>query len=235
MNHHLKILLGASLALMILTLYLIFVYVPTEASMGIVQRIFYFHVPTAWVSFLAYFVVFVASIIYLVRRDSKWDRIASSSAEVGVVFTTLALFAGSTWGRSVWGVWWDWAEPRLTSTLILWFIYVGYLLMRAYVTNKEQAARFGAAIGIIGFLDVPIIILSIILVPRQDLPHPAPLIFEGGLAGSMLLTLMVSIVNFTVLYFLLLSQKTAIKNMEAEVGQLRNIIVHDIGEDETGN
>jgi heme exporter protein C len=229
MDKRLKILAGVSLALMIASLYLVFVYVPTEASMGVVQRIFYWHVPMAWISFLAYFVVFLGSIIYLVKRDNKWDRIAHSSAEVGVVFTGLALIAGSFWARPIWGVWWTW-DPRLTSTLVLWLIYLAYLLLRSYVTNKEQGARFGAVVGIIGFLDVPIVALAITLFPTE---HPQPVIFTGGLAGSMLLTLMISIVTFTVFYFLILSQKTAIKNMQAETKQLRNIIVHDMSDDET--
>jgi heme exporter protein C len=107
---------------------------------------------------------------------------------------------------------------------VLWLIYLAYLLVRSYVSNKEQGARF-CAIGIIGFLDVPIVALAITLFPTE---HPSPVIFSGGLVGSMLLTLLVAIVNFTALYFLLLSQKTANKNLEAEVSQLRNSILHDI-------
>jgi len=227
MMNRLKVLFGISLAFMIASLYLIFIYVPTEATMGVVQRIFYWHVPMAWIAFLAFFVVFISSILYLAKRESRWDRIASSSAEVGVVFTTLALVAGSLWARPIWGVYWTW-DPRLTSTLVLWLIYVAYLLVRAYVTNKEQGARFGAVIGIIGFLDVPIVALAITLFPTE---HPAPVIFTGGLVGPMLLTFVISIVNFTFFYFLILSQKTALKNMQAEISQLRNNIVHEI-EDE---
>lgn len=229
MKNRLLILLVVSFALMIASLFLVFVYVPTEASMGVVQRIFYWHVPMAWISFLAYFVVFVGSIVYLAKRDNRWDRIASSSAEVGVVFTALALMAGSLWARPIWGVWWTW-DPRLTSTLVLWLIYLAYLLLRAYVSNKEQGARFGAVIGIIGFIDVPIVALAITLFPTE---HPAPVIFTGGLVGTMLLTLIVSIIAFTAVFFLLLSQKTALKNMQSELSQLRNIIVHEIEEEDT--
>jgi heme exporter protein C len=228
MDNRLKILWGVSLALMIASLYLIFIYVPTEASMGVVQRIFYFHVPLAWISFLAYFVVFLGSIIYLAKRDNKWDRIAHASAEVGVIFTGLVLMAGSMWARPIWGVWWTW-DPRLTSTLVLWLIYLAYLLLRSYVTNKEQGARFGAVVGIIGFIDVPIVALAITLFPTE---HPQPVIFTGGLAGTMLLTLMISIANMTALYFVLLFQKIGIKNMEAETRQMRNIIVHDFDDEE---
>ena len=109
--------------LMLVNLYLIFMVAPTDAVLGQVQRIFYFHVPIAVVSFLAFFVVFVASIGYLITRKGSWDALANAAAEVGVVFVTLAVLTGAIWARPVWGVWWTW-EPRLTTTLILWLIYV---------------------------------------------------------------------------------------------------------------
>jgi heme exporter protein C len=204
-------------ALMLSSLYLIFIYVPTEASMGVVQRIFYFHIPLAWNAFLAFFIVFLFSIIYLVKRDPKWDRIASSSAHIGVVFTTLAIIAGAIWAKPIWGVWWTW-DPRLTATLVLWLIYVAYLLIRSYVPNSETGARFGAVVGIVGFLDVPIVALAITLWPTE---HPQPVIFTGGLAPSMVLTLMVSIVAFTVLYVFMLLQRINFKNAQNEVKKIR--------------
>lgn len=106
-----------SLALFVAGLYLVFLYVPTEETMGIVQRIFYFHVPVAWVAFLAFFIVFIASIMYLSKRDEKWDRLAGASAEIGLVFTSLVLITGSIWARPIWGAWWVW-EPRLTTSLV---------------------------------------------------------------------------------------------------------------------
>jgi heme exporter protein C len=204
-------------ALMLSSLYLIFMYVPTEASMGVVQRIFYFHIPLAWNAFLAFFIVFLFSIVYLVKRDAKWDRIASSSAHIGVVFTTLTIIAGSIWAKPIWGVWWTW-DPRLTSTLVLWLIYVAYLLIRSYVPNSEQGARFGAVIGIVGFVDVPIVALAITLWPTE---HPQPVIFSGGLAPSMLLTLMVSIVAFTVLYVFMLLQRINLKDAQSELKKMK--------------
>jgi heme exporter protein C len=208
-----KTLTGLSLVLMVAALFMIFVYVPTEASMGVVQRIFYFHVPLAWLAFLAFFIVFLGSVLYLVKRDNKWDRIASSSAEVGIVFTTLFLISGSIWAKPIWGVWWTW-DPRLTSALVLWVIYVAYHLVRSYVSNREQGARFAAVVGIVGFFDVPIVALAITLWRTE---HPSPVIFTGGLAPSMLFTLIVCFVAFTALFFLLLSQRLSIKNMEDEV------------------
>lgn len=212
-------LLGLSLVLMVASLYLIFIYVPTEATMGVVQRIFYWHVPLAWNSFLAFFIVFIGSIGYLWKRDIRWDTLASASAEVGIVFTSLFLISGSIWARPIWGVWWTW-EPRLTSALVLWLIYIAYLLVRSYATSHERGARFAAVVGIVGFLDVPIVFLAITLWRTQ---HPGTVIFSGGLAPSMLLTLLVSITAFTALYALFLVQRVAAKKDERELRRLRRL------------
>ena len=212
-------LLGLSFVLFMGALYLVFIYVPTEATMGIVQRIFYFHVPVAWVAFSAFFVVFLGSVLYLWKRESKWDVIARSSAEVGLVFTTLALITGSIWAKPIWGIWWVW-EPRLTTALVLWFIYVAYLLVRSYASEESKGARFAAVVGIIGFIDVPIAALTITLWRTQ---HPGPVIFEGGLAPPMLLTLIICIFAFTTLYGLLLIQRVSMKYDEAELNRLKKL------------
>ena len=210
-------LVGLSFILFVLALYLIFIYVPTEETMGVVQRIFYFHVPVAWVAFLAFFIVFLGSVLYLWKRDSKWDVIASSSAEVGVVFTTLVLITGPIWARPIWGAWWTW-DARLTTALVLWLIYVAYLIIRAYATEEQRGARFAAVVGIVGFIDVPIVALAITLWRTQ---HPGPVVFEGGLAPSMLLTLLVCLAAFTTLYSLLLIQRVSMKNDEIEIKRLK--------------
>ena len=208
-----------SLSLFVVALYMVFVWVPTEASMGIVQRIFYFHVPSAWAGFLAFSVVFVTSILYLAKRDPKWDVVAHCSAHLGVVFTTLVLLSGPIWARPVWGVWWTW-EPRLTTALVLWVIYVAYLLVRGYASDKEQGARFAAVIGIVGFFDVPIVFMSITWWRTQ---HPGPLVFQsGGLAPSMLATLLVSVAAFTSLYWVLLLQWVGLKRSEDQIEQLKD-------------
>jgi len=212
-------LLGLSFVLFMGALYLVFISVPTEATMGIVQRIFYFHVPVAWVAFSAFFIVFLGSVLYLWKRDSKWDVIARSSAEVGLVFTTLALITGSIWAKPIWGVWWVW-EPRLTTALILWFIYVAYLLVRSYASEESKGARFAAVVGIIGFIDVPIAALAITLWRTQ---HPGPVIFEGGLAPPMLATLIICIFAFTTLYGLLLIQRVSMRYDEAELNSLKKL------------
>ena len=215
------ILLGVSFVLIMVSLFLIFIQVPTEVTMGVIQRIFYFHVPVAWVAFLAFFVVFISSIMYLWKRDRKWDIIANSSAELGIVFTTLVLITGSVWAKPIWGVWWTW-DARLTTTLVLWLIYVAYLLVRSYIAEEERAARFAAVVGIVGFVDVPIVALAIVLWGTQ---HPSPVIFEGGLESSMLATLLVSLSAVTTVYVLLLTERIAIKKGELEIKRLKQL--HD--------
>ena len=215
-----NLLLWLSLALMVVALYLVFVYVPTEKEMGIVQRIFYLMVPMGWLAMLSFFIVFIGSIFYLAKRENKWDILAYSSAEVGIVFTTLALITGSIWAKPIWGVWWDWGTPRLTSTLILWFIYIAYFMARSFATDESRGARFAAVVGIIGFVDIPIIALATTLWRGM---HPGALIFQGALDPSMLLTLMVSIAAFTALYVLLLMQRIAIKNNEVDIRRLKKL------------
>jgi len=214
-----RILLWLGLVLMVAAIYLVFVYVPTEKEMGIVQRIFYLMVPMAWLALLSFCIVFISSILYLVRRKSKWDILAYSAAEVGIVVTTIALVVGSLWAKPIWGVWWTW-EPRLTATLVLWFIYVAYLLVRSYASEESKGARFAAVVGIIGFVDLPIIILATTLWRGM---HPGTIIFQGGLAPPMLLTLLVSIVAYTALYFLLLIQRVSMKNDETELNRLKGL------------
>jgi heme exporter protein C len=183
-----------------------------------VQRIFYFHVPLAWISFLAFFVVFMCGVLYLLRRDIKWDTIASSSAEVGVIFTSLVLITGSLWAKAAWGIWWTW-DARLTATLVLWFTYVAYLLVRHYVTEDSQRARLSAVLGIVGFIDVPIVALAVTLWRTQ---HPGAIIFEGGLVPSMVFTLLVCIIAFTVLYIILIIHSTRLKDLESDIRSIKN-------------
>jgi len=222
-NHKLRnsILWGLGFALMIAALYMVFVYVPTEKHTGIVQRIFYFHVPVAWVSFLAFFITFLASIFYLWKREIKWDAIACASAEVGVIFTTLVLITGPIWAKPVWGIWWTW-DARLTTSLVLWLIYIAYLLVRSFATEPARAARYSAVIGIVGFIDVPIVFITVNLWRTQ---HPTAIIFEGGLTPPMLMTLLVCIAAFTVLYTLSVIQSAGLKAMEADIKRLRSMKV----------
>jgi len=213
------ILWGLGLALMIAALYSVFMYVPTEKHSGIIQRIFYFHVPLAWVAFLAFFITFVFSIRYLWKRAAKWDILAHASAEVGVIFTTLVLITGPIWAKPVWGVWWTW-DARLTTSLVLWLTYLAYLLVRSYATDPARGARLSAVIGIAGFINVPIVFLTVNLWRTQ---HPTTIIFESGLTPPMLMTLLVCIAAFTVLYVLLTVQSANVKSAEAAVRYLKSI------------
>jgi len=212
-----KVLFFISAGLLLLSFYMVLVFVPTEKDMGIVQRIFYYHVPLAWVAFLAFFVVFFASIGYLVKRKPRWDHVACASAEIGLVFISLMLLTGMIWAKSAWGVWWIW-EPRLTTSLVLWFVYVAYFIVRAYVVEEERKARFGAVVGIIGFLNVPLVFLSVTLWRTQ---HPPLTIFTDGLAGSMMATLLVCLFAFNFFYIYLLAEVTLMKADERAVRQLK--------------
>lgn len=156
-------------------LYEALVGAPTERTMGDVQRIFYYHVPSAWTAFLLFLINFVASIVYLIRRDQKSDILALVSAEVGVVFCTVVLVTGPIWARPVWGIWWTW-DLRLTLTLVLWLIYVAYLMLRRFSTSS-QTALLAAVLAVFGALDIPLVYFSIWYFRTQ---HPSPVIGNGG-------------------------------------------------------
>src|SRR5262249_18058931 len=167
-----------TLALLSFGLYQAFEVAPTEQTMGDIQRIFYYHVPSAWTAFLCFFANFGASIYYLAKRCQHSDAVAVASAEVGVVFCSVVLVTGPLWAKPVWGIWWTW-DARLTTTFILWLIYVSYLLLRKFSTDREQTPKLAAALAIFGFIDVPIVYMSIRWWRTQ---HPQPVI--GGAPGS---------------------------------------------------
>lgn len=203
----LNIAIGLSMALF---------YAPMEKTMGDAQRIFYFHVPSAWIGFLAFFVVFVASIMFLRTHERRWDALALSAAEIGVVFTTLVLLTGPLWAKKAWGVFWVW-DARLTTTLILWMIYVGYLMLRSSAEG-ERRQRFAAVLGIIGALDIPIIYISVELWRTM---HPDLIISTGGLEARMTQTLMVCLLSFTFLFFYLLIQRVRLEQARDQLNFLR--------------
>ena len=210
---------AAGLGVMV-AIWMAFLFTPTDAVQGNVQRIEYFHVPIAWVAFLAFFVVFGASAMYLWKRDVRWDFLARASAEIGAVFTTLVLITGSIWGRAVWGTWWAW-DARLTTTLILWFIYVGYLVLRSYTGWSEGGARAAAVLGIVGFVDVPIDYLS---VTWWRTLHPALQVPLGGqpqAPASVVTALMLCMVAFTLVYGFVLLQVYRLQRMQFDAQRLR--------------
>src|SRR6266446_4344368 len=164
---------------MLAALVIVFLLVPTEREMGIVQRIFYFHVASAWVAFLGFFLVAGASAVYLWNGSRAADRLAEAAGEVGVLFCTLVLVTGPLWARPIWGVWWTW-DPRLTMTLILWAIYASYLMLRAFGGEDETVRRYAAVLGIIGVLDIPLIMVSVRLLRGI---HPAVITRNEGGSG----------------------------------------------------
>jgi heme exporter protein C len=205
-----------------ISLYMAFFYAPTEKVMGEIQRIFYVHVSSAWIAFLAFFIVMVASIAYLRTNLRKWDILAYASAEVGTLFCTLVLVTGPLWAKPVWNVWWTW-DLRLTTTLVLWLMYMGYLMLRRYV-ERERSAKYAAVFGIIAFLDVPFVYFSI---RWWRTLHPAPVFIGGrgsGLEPEMLVTLLVCVIAFMFLFSYLLQHRMAIEHIEDELEELRRII-----------
>jgi heme exporter protein C len=156
-----------------------FFIAPTERTMGPIQRIFYLHVSSAWTGLTAFFICFLANILYVIRRQPQWDWLSVSAAEVGLVFTSVVLVSGPIWAHPVWGIWWTW-DWRLTSTLILWLLYVCFLVLRTLVQEPERRALFSALFGIFAFLDVPLVFGSIRWWRTQ---HPQPVIMGGPGSG----------------------------------------------------
>jgi heme exporter protein C len=188
--------------------------------MGIVQKIFYLHVPSAFLAFFAFFITFIASILYLYKRNYRWDIIASSSAEIGVIFCTIVLITGPIWAKPIWNVWWTW-DPRLTTTLILWFIYVAYLMLRR-VAGENQRSNFSAVFGIFGFINVPITFLAIRL---WRTIHPLVITGKGiSISMPMKHTLIIAFVAFFLLFFWLLINRIRLENMRLKVGDIRDFM-----------
>ena len=216
---YVKALPVVTLLSMIVALYGAFLYAPREKTMGDVQRIFYFHVASWWIAFVAFAVVFGASVAYLATRKSDYDSIAHASAELGVVFTSIGLITGPLWAKQVWGIFWTW-DARLSTALVLWLIYVSYLMLRRYVPDEAKRANLAAVAGIIGFVDVPIVFLSIRWRRTQ---HPSPVIMggsESGLDARMFLALMASLVAFLFLYLWLLEKRLSVDRAQQEIEHL---------------
>jgi heme exporter protein C len=188
---------------------------PREVSQGNVQRIMYVHPPLAWVAYLAFGVVAAASIVYLARRRAAADRLAHASAEVGVLFTGLAIATGSIWGKPTWGTWWTW-DARLTSVAILFVMYLGYLLLRGAIEDPERAARYCAVLGIVAALDMPLVHFSVYW--WRTLHQPPSLMRPGGFSGSsaILWPLLVNLAAFTVLYAYLVAKRVRLLRAEQE-------------------
>ncbi len=211
----------AALIGMVVALWLIFIYTPVELVQGAVQKVFYIHLASIWNAYLGFFIVFVASILYLRRASARTDRIARAWAEIGVVFTTITLISGAIWAKPIWGTYWTW-DPRLTSTLVLWLIYVVYLMLPGLIGDPERGRRYAAIVGIIGFIDVPIVHMS---VRWWRTLHPDPIVatVEGpALPMSMWYTVLFCIAVFTVLAVFLVRQRLQIDEMRETLNALRS-------------
>ncbi len=192
-------------------------YAPIERTMGVIQKIFYFHVSSAMASFLGFGIVFVASIAYLVKRDIRSNLLGYASAKVGLLFCTLVFITGPLWAKAAWGVWWTW-DPRLTTTMVLWFMYLAYLILHSSIEDEGARARFCAVYGIIAFIDVPIVYLSVRLWRSV---HPAVFkVGESSLHPRMLHTFLVTLAGFISLAVTLI---IIAYRQEVLVRRLRNI------------
>src|SRR5579859_7684660 len=215
-----KLHLAVTLAWLILALYMIFLYAPEEMTMGEAQRIFYIHFQAGIISIVAYVMVAVASVVYLAKRSQSADDFAVAAAEVGFVFCTCVLVTGPLWAKPAWGIWWTW-DARLTSTFVLWLLFIGYLMLRSYVNNPGRVEVLSAVVGILGFVDA---IIDYMAIRWWRTQHPQPVIAGGpgsGLDPRMWLTVFVTWGAFLCLYFYLVRQRMALAESRRELILLR--------------
>jgi heme exporter protein C len=214
------LLLAVTVVAMSTALYLIFLNAPEEKVMGAVQKIFYFHVPIAAVTFLSVFVLLTGAMGYLWTRRAGWDHLSIASAEVGLLFCTLVLITGPIWAKPAWGVWWTW-EAKLTTTLILWLLLAGILLSRAYASSPEQGARVASVLGVVAALDVPIVYKAVDWWRGQH-----PIVFGAGktnpLAPGMMSALMTSMLVMVLLYTLLVAARMRLAGLEDRTAALED-------------
>jgi len=205
---------------------MVFAYAPIERVMGEVQKVFYFHVATAWVGMIGFIIAAVVAIIYLVTKDLKWDAINLAAVEISLVFFFIAILLGSIWARPAWGTWWTW-EPRLTTAAILEMIYLAYLLLRQGIEDPERRARFGAVYTIVGGLSVPLTFVSIRLFRTIH-----PVIIGGGgsekmnMTGEMVTTMLVNIAVFSVIFITLFWHRIRLGQFAEKVEQLKLKLTH---------
>jgi heme exporter protein C len=215
-----------------ISLLTIFFYAPTEVTMGNVQRIFYYHVGSAWVAAVAFFIALLSGVAYLRNPARIWDTVAMASVEIGLVFTSMTIVAGSVWGRPAWNTWWIWS-PRLTSITVLWLVYAAYFMLRGAIEDEERRARFAAVYVIAGFVTVIITYLSIRLL--RDI-HPVLIgeaseaaeglqEFSGIDSGKMVISLNISVLTFTALYVAWLANRLRLQRMIDEAAALKTRVM----------
>jgi len=204
-------------ALMCGAAYAAFFRAPDEATMHLVQRIFYLHAPSGMTSLAAFLVSFIGSVTYILTRKPKWDWLAVSAAEVGLAFCTVVLITGPIWAKPAWGVWWAW-DARLTSTLVLWMLYVAFLILRTMIEDSDRRALVSAFFGVFAFLDVPLVYGSIWWWRMQ---HPQPVVFTStGLDPTMRKVFNLSWLSLTCLMALLIRQRYELESSREELRTL---------------
>ncbi len=224
------VLTGITGALILLGVYLSLMWAPTAANLPTVneqmaQRIFYFHVAAGWVGYVAFGVTAAASVLYLIKRSRRFDNLAVSSAEIGIVFTAANIVSGSIWARPTWNTWWTWDDPRLTLAAIVLMVYIAYLMLRNAIDDPERKARLAAIYGIVGFISVP---LSFVSVRIWRTIHPAVIgtasdFSQGGfdMSGNMVIVLLFSIFTFSLLYFVLLHYRLCLEDQRVELEEYK--------------
>jgi heme exporter protein C len=211
---------GLLLVGMVLALYMAFIGAPRERTMGDLQRIFYFHVPAGMMGLAAFAVNFFASLMYLIKKDRKWDNLALSATEVGLMFFTIVLVTGPIWAKPAWFVWWTWS-PRLTSSLVLWMLYLAYMLVRNYVPDPERKATMSAVFGIVAFVDAPIVWFSIRWWRDQ---HPSAMLESGDLAAAMRPAFFTCAAAFLILLVVLIRRRYFLESARLEAERLERMI-----------
>jgi heme exporter protein C len=224
MPKNLKVLTWVTLALFLVALYLSLFFAPREATMGDVQRVFYFHISNAWVGMLAFLIAAVAGGIYLARGDHRWDRVALASIEIGIVFAFITIASGSIWARPIWNTWWTW-DPRLVTYSVMELIYLAYIMLRQGIEDPDRRARFGAVYSIVAFISVPITFLSIRLFRTI---HPVVVgsgdpSAEGSfdMSSKMLVAFFFSLFTYTFVYATLLWLRIRLQSLAEKIEQLK--------------
>ncbi len=216
-----RIVLGAAAILLVIAAaYASFYVAPEERTMGVLQRIFYFHVSSAWAGMDAFLLCFIANLLYVWKRDAKYDWLGVSAAEIGLVLTTVVLITGPIWAKPAWGIYWTW-DARLTSTFVLWLLYVSYLLLRTLIEEPERRALLSALFGIFAFIDVPLVFFSIRWWRTQ---HPAPVIMGSpgsGLDPTMNKVFLFSVFAMHVFAAFLIVERYVLEKLRSEVDLLR--------------
>jgi heme exporter protein C len=232
LNRIVPILNWAAGIMILISMAVIFFYAPVERTMGNVQRIFYFHVGSAWVAAVAFFVALLSGVFYLRKPDRIWDTVAVGSVEIGLVFTSMTIVSGSVWGRPAWGTWWTWS-PRLTSITVMWLVYVAYFMLRGAIDDEHRRSRFSAVYVIAGFVTVIITYLSIRLL--RDI-HPVIIgqaseaaeglqEFSGIDSTKMVVTLNISVLTFTVLYLDWLANRLRLQRLMDDASELKTRVM----------